>query len=985
MELDGRNHAGGLLHDRLYRQQHQEKDYNPYHKEHWSNSPSPPAQQSRFGSPARPPHQAKEGLAHAPFGAGHTARKRARRGGSGARPPQGQGAVPAPVGRPPSPPEGSAGVPATKRSCEGDRGEPAESPALAQGKAGSQAHQPVQAKKTEKENTSRRNDRLEAEAEAEPRPTLPKVLGESFLQDVPCTELFTNIPRCRDCWPSRSRKGLESLPLACSCRFMHLRRLSVGRNGGLKVEGFSTEEQVNEEMPLESPTGAADTGLDPDTSAYILGHVGDLFCGLVLSEQGLLERIGKSYDGAIACKAPNGEKEERCDCCHAVVFNLHWTCLQCGFFVCMECYSMKKKKCTRNEKERGDELMTWLKCAKGHNHDVKSLQPTQLVPNTALVSLCEKMHRGKNRLGIKSNCTCVDRVKNRVLKAAVVAVVNKSVKLQTEVKVEGTNSVTSGDKSAKTKLTSEHSQGSNSNHSCSQSPLHWLAELATRKAKEEANEAADVLCHRPSSRSSRSPVDQESRTTEHCSTLCDLLTTTAGKLRLGSTDAGIAFAPVYTTLNSCSMASRSMPSILDNIIASVVEKKIPLTKPPRQRPEVQLERPSPERESNPFPVQSEELNSTLHCSWLSKGCFPWIQDPSNENNWRFFREYWIKGLPVLVSGVLVATDSNSWGPECLRQDLGEQSVSLVNCRDQSVLTRARSKEFWEGFKANNSNCHRLKGRSSKILRLDYCASEKEFSEQMPAQFEELHRHLPLPEYTRNDGKLNLVSRFPEETAKSQLELRVCSVYGLSLDDGNKGSTSLHLELTDTLHILVHVEPPKEDRSALEKAVLASLKGESVDDAVMRRLKNPSEWPGALWHIYSSKDTEKIKEFLQKVLTEGDSEGQDQQPVQSCYLDQALRARLLEESGLRGKAVLQFRGDAVLIPTATSYQVQYFSSCISVTKQFVSPEHVQHSFTSPPLARDSRSLVQHTHKLQMKSILFDTVKDCVETLAATSPA
>ena len=38
-----------------------------------------------------------------------------------------------------------------------------------------------------------------------------------------------------------------------------------------------------------------------------------------------------------------------------------------------------------------------------------------------------------------------------------------------------------------------------------------------------------------------------SNITEQGSTLRDLLTTTAGKLRLGSTDAGMAFAPVYST------------------------------------------------------------------------------------------------------------------------------------------------------------------------------------------------------------------------------------------------------------------------------------------------------------------------------------------------------------------------------------------------------------------------------------------------------
>lgn len=46
----------------------------------------------------------------------------------------------------------------------------------------------------------------------------------------------------------------------------------------------------------------------------------------------------------------------------------------------------------------------------------------------------------------------------------------------------------------------------------------------------------------PNSRTSP-PVSQNN---EQGSTLRDLLTTTAGKLRVGSTDAGIAFAPVYS-------------------------------------------------------------------------------------------------------------------------------------------------------------------------------------------------------------------------------------------------------------------------------------------------------------------------------------------------------------------------------------------------------------------------------------------------------
>lgn len=38
----------------------------------------------------------------------------------------------------------------------------------------------------------------------------------------------------------------------------------------------------------------------------------------------------------------------------------------------------------------------------------------------------------------------------------------------------------------------------------------------------------------------------------------------------------------------------------------------------------------------------------------------------------------------------------------------------------------------------------------------------------------------------------------------------------------------------------------------------------MDDLLRKRLKDSSELPGALWHIYAGKDADKIREFLQKV-------------------------------------------------------------------------------------------------------------------------
>lgn len=63
--------------------------------------------------------------------------------------------------------------------------------------------------------------------------------------------------------------------------------------------------------------------------------------------------------------------------------------------------------------------------------------------------------------------------------------------------------------------------------------------------EEQDQDSSETLNYKMSA-----PLSQNS---EQGSTLRDLLTTTAGKLRLGSTDAGIAFAPVYSTGSAVSV------------------------------------------------------------------------------------------------------------------------------------------------------------------------------------------------------------------------------------------------------------------------------------------------------------------------------------------------------------------------------------------------------------------------------------------------
>lgn len=146
-------------------------------------------------------------------------------------------------------------------------------------------------------------------------------------------------------------------------------------------------------------------------------------------------------------------------------------------------------------------------------------------------------------------------------------------------------------------------------------------------------------------------------------------------------------------------------------------------------------------------------------------------------------------------------------------------------------------------------------------------------------------------------------------------------------------------------------------------MLKRLEEEDLDEGVRRRLKDSSETPGALWHIYLSRDMDKVQEFLHKVGEEcgfcgvsrkivcGFSSGLiipedkllpssdflllqlckeqglnvclDQDPIreQGWYLSRKQRQRLLEEHGVQGWTVVQFLGDSVLIPAGAMHQVR----------------------------------------------------------------
>ncbi|MBN3304406.1 JHD2C protein, partial [Amia calva] len=807
-----------------------------------------------------------------------------------------------------------------------------------------------------------------------------KQTGESFLQDDSCSEIGPNLQKCRECRVVRSKKGEEPAHSPVFCRFYYFRRLSYSKNGVVRIDGFSSPDQYDDEaISLWAPEEYEENYLDLETSKYILNYIGDKFCQLVMSENTAVTWIKK--DAKIAWKRAVRGVREMCDACEATLFNIHWVCQKCGFVVCLDCYKAKERKSSKDK-----ELYAWLKCVKGQPHDHKHLMPTQIIPGTVLTDLVNAMHVLKEKFDIKSHCPCVGKQNTPLGKIpstngvsqVLQNVLNYSNKIslckpelqQQNVmqKLETNGSSSPGsDTSTDSKLTPPESQ----------SPLHFLADLAEQKSREEKKENKESPLGKPVKEEKEHPDTLEtinckpsslmSNSTEQGSTLRDLLTTTAGKLRLGSTDAGIAFAPVYSSGTQTGKSGRSMPNILDDIIASVVENKIPANRTAKfslkQEPNEEIK---PERKKPPADEPSK-LHSDIPHSWLCDRRLLWLKDHRNSNNWKLFRECWKQGQPILVSGVHKKLNVSLWKADSFNQEFADHQGDLLNCKD-GVVSNSSIKEFWDGFE-DLTKRPKSKDGETLVYRLKDWPSGEEFMALMPSRYDDLMKNLPLPEYSDPEGNLNLASRLPTFFVRPDLGPRLCCAYGVAASkEQDFGTANLHLEVSDIVSILVYVGVAKGNGVLSKTGVLKRLEEEDLDDNMKKRLKDSSETPGALWHIYVSKDAEKIKEFLLKVAREqGVEPTPEHDPVreQSWYLSRRLRQRLQEEHGVQGWTVVQFLGDSVIIPAGALHQVQNLHSCVQVINDFVSPEHVVHSFHLTQELRSSKEEINYEDKLQVK--------------------
>uniref|UniRef100_A0A4W3JU89 Lysine-specific demethylase n=1 Tax=Callorhinchus milii TaxID=7868 RepID=A0A4W3JU89_CALMI len=863
-----------------------------------------------------------------------------------------------------------------------------------------------------------------------------KQSGESFLQDGSCINVAPHLHKCRECRLVRYRKFKDHDESTVSCRFFHFRKLAFTRTGVLRVGGFLNPKQCDTEaLSLWIPSRTPAEGLDLETSKYILANVGDQFCQLVMSEKEAMQLVEPHQQ--LAWKRAVRGIREMCDACETTLFNIHWVCRKCGFGVCLDCYRMRKSR------PPIDEVFSWLKCAKGQAHEPENLMPTQIIPSTALYDIGDMVHATRGKWGIKANCPCISKQLKPLPKPAApngVSQVSSEGSISSagsmnlshpsgstlEVKPEPADSsgetgedcnvnmsgssinnvsFTTDDDTVST--TSSLKDGTLSSADTT-SALHWLADLATQKAKEEKKESNSFSLRSVLSQSqeSRPPLALDSfnilskppsilepfssllsggpsTTKIEGSSLRDLLNSAPGKLQRGTADTTLPFPSVFTPVSKADKGKGGLPNFLDHIIASVVENKMSSDTAKRSGNSTE-----PLRESKKQGVMEMSVldPNTQHC-WLCDGRLLCLQDPSNKNNWKIFRECWKQGQPVLVSGVHKKLNTALWKPEAFSREFGDQEVDLVNCRNCAIISDVKVRDFWDGFEVISKRLKSEEGQPM-VLKLKDWPPGEDFRDMMPTRFDDLMNNLPLPEYTKRNGRLNLASRLPNYFVRPDLGPKMYNAYGLiTTEDRKVGTTNLHLDVSDAVNVMVYVGVPIGENNH-EDEVMKTIEEGDVDDVTKKRIHKSKEKPGALWHIYAAKDAEKIRELLRKVSEEqGQDNPPDHDPIhdQSWYLDQTLRKRLYEEYSVQGWAIVQFLGDAVFIPAGAPHQVHNLYSCIKVAEDFVSPEHVKHCFRLTQEFRHlSNTHTNHEDKLQVKNIIYHAVKDAVGTLKAEEP-
>ncbi|EEB18344.1 JmjC domain-containing histone demethylation protein 2B, putative [Pediculus humanus corporis] len=822
-----------------------------------------------------------------------------------------------------------------------------------------------------------------------------KKTGESFLQDGPCFEVAPKLGKCRECrWtPNQRSKNMPNI----FCRFYAFRKLRYTKNGQLAIAGFSDPhtDPSEEDLKLWLPSpDKPPADLDLVMSRFLLQQVGDQFCDLLKQEKEAVS-IHMSEDKTIAWKRVVQGVREMCDVCETTLFNFHWACGKCGFVVCLDCYKGRKNGTVKvwGEPGRDRDDFSWLQCTNRQAHEQEKLMLTQIIAGDSLMTLGRKLHEVRSLYNISQYCDCP---MSKELKSNGIS---KDL-LKNIIKTESINGIRSDKKESDKENKGKGNGGSNNNNNnnnnnsnatngstvktegSKNSPLNnWMGDSGGDD-KKKSDDLSSVS-------------DSDSDKEENYSTLRELLIRPSHKPNGGGTGSPPPQSPQ-------SDKKKQKNENIDELISSAIEKSMAemneerdsMLASPEKGPELKhfvrlnIHKWTERGDSMTLPrrvmtlAESKQLYPGVPHSWLCDGKLLRLNDPSCPNNYKIFQDQWKRGQPVIVRDVSKNLDMSLWHPDSFAEDFGDDKNDLINCMTGKIVPNQPMRKFWEGFEHFSKRLKDERG-NPMLLKLKDWPPGEDFAEMLPSRFNDLMKVLPLSEYTHRNGRLNLASRLPECFVRPDLGPKMYNAYGSALHP-DKGTTNLHLDISDAVNVMVYVGIPKDgDNEEHIKEAFRAIDEAGCDILTRRRVREKGEFPGALWHIYNARDADKIRDLLNKVAIEkGARLEPHHDPIhdQDWYLDGPLRVRLYEEYGIEGYAIVQCLGDAVFIPAGAPHQVRNLHNCMKVAEDFVSPENVSHCFHMTQEFRDlSDKHLNHEDKLQIKNIIYHAVKDSLSVL------
>ncbi|KAJ6510281.1 Clavaminate synthase-like protein [Mycena vitilis] len=299
-----------------------------------------------------------------------------------------------------------------------------------------------------------------------------------------------------------------------------------------------------------------------------------------------------------------------------------------------------------------------------------------------------------------------------------------------------------------------------------------------------------------------------------------------------------------------------------------------------------------------------------------------------------FRPLWARGDPLLITDVGKKLKIN-WSPEYFMKQYGPQVCTIIECQTEASK-RTTVHEFFGGF-------GRYDGRV-ECWKLKDWPPASDFKTSFPELYEDFSQAVPIPNYVRRDGALNIASHFPTNTVGPDLGPKMYNANANQEVHGSKGSTRLHMDMADALNLMTYAAPGPQGEEGC-----------------------------AAWDLFRAQDSDKIRHFIR---TNFATTGLDPIHMQQVYLDDKARRQLWEEQGVKSYRVYQKAGEAVFIPAGCAHQVRNLSDCIKVAIDFVSPENIERC---EKLTREFRGVNQTTawkeDVLQLRTMMWFAWLSC----------